>query len=166
MNRWDNSFSLGIKLIDDQHKKILDFAFDSLTNAPQNEEERDEYFKEVIAQVVEYIKVHFATEEGIMLATKFPDYCEHKKAHEAFVMAVLNSVRDYETGNRMALENFSNFTKKWVLTHIAVMDIKYIEYLKKITISIGDGKRGVSMWDLNINTGSHPANAAEHLYYF
>ena len=135
MKNWNNSYSLGIKLIDDQHKKILNFVCGVLNDVPKDEEEKHLYFKEVIGQVVEYIKVHFATEEGIMLVTNFPEYDEHKKAHDSFILTVIDSVRDYEAGSRLALVNFSNFMKKWVLAHIAVMDIKYIEYCKKISIT-------------------------------
>ena len=133
--RWNNTYSLGIKLIDDQHMKILDFARDLINYTPKSDEDRDTFFKEAIEKVVEYIKTHFATEEGIMIATRFPGYEEHKKAHESFILSVVRYIKDYEAGNRQVLTNFSHFTRKWVLTHIAILDVKYIEYYKKITIN-------------------------------
>ena len=132
---WSNSYSLGIKLIDDQHKKILDFAYNLVNCTKKNEEEERECFKEVIEQLVEYIKIHFATEEGIMLVTKFPGYDEHKRTHENYILNLVRSIKDYEAGNRLVFTNFSNFTRKWILSHIAVMDLKYIEYCKRITIT-------------------------------
>jgi len=133
---WSSSYSLGIKLIDDQHKKILDFAYDLLNYSVKSEEEEREYFRDVIAELVDYIKIHFATEEGIMLATKFHGYCEHKRAHENFILSVVKSIKDYEAGNRHVLTNFSNYTRKWILTHIAVMDLKYIDYYKRISVNL------------------------------
>ena len=137
---WNSTYSLGIKIIDDQHIKIMDFASNLLNETPKNEEEECEYFKGVIGQVVDYIKIHFATEEGVMLATRFPGYEEHKKAHEEFILTVVKSIKDYEAGNRQVLVNFSNYTKKWVLTHITLLDVKYIEYFKRITIRKKDVK--------------------------
>ena len=133
---WSNSYSLGIKLIDDQHRKILDFAYNLLNYNIKNEEEEEAYFRDLIAEVVEYIKVHFATEEGIMLAIQFPGYAEHKRTHENLILTVVRSIKDYESGNRLVPVNFSNFLRKWILTHIAVMDLKYIDYCKKINIKL------------------------------
>ena len=130
---WSSSYSLGVKLIDDQHKKILDFAYNLVNCSAKDEEEERACFKRVIEQLVDYIKIHFTTEEGIMLVTKFPGYDEHKKTHENFILTLVKSIKDYENGNRLVFTNFSNFTRKWVLSHIAVMDLKYIEYCKKIS---------------------------------
>ena len=121
--KWSDAYSLGIKIIDDQHMKILSFVDDLLAHEPRNIEDEDAYFKEVVGQVVDYIKVHFATEEGVMQATKYPGYDDHKKIHENFILAVVKNIKDYEAGNRLVLSNFSNFMKKWVLSHIAVVDV-------------------------------------------
>ena len=144
--KWSDSYFLGIKLIDDQHKKILDFAKHMLNYTHKSEEEEREYFKEAIGQVVDYIKIHFATEEGVMLATRFPGYDEHKKAHENFILSVIKNIKDYEAGNKNVFINFSNFTRKWILSHITVMDVKYIEYFKKITIRKAEGKLSVQCY--------------------
>ena len=137
--KWCDSYSLGIKVIDDQHKKLLDFVNDLSNHAAMDEEEEHHYFREIIMQVVDYIKTHFATEEGIMLATRFPDFTEHVIHHKRFIMNVVRIVKDYEAGKRLALNHFSNFMKNWVLSHIAVVDVKYIEYFKNIAILTSDG---------------------------
>ena len=146
--KWSNTYSLGIKLIDDQHKRLLESVNDFLNFAAENQMEEHARFKEVIAEVVEYIKVHFASEEGIMLATRFPGYEEHKKTHESFILTVIQSVRDYEAGNRLVLINFARFMKNWVFSHIAVMDVQYIDYFKKIIISRSDGSQYMSLQDI------------------
>ena len=136
--RWGNPYMLGIKLIDDQHKKILQFARNVTKYCPKNEEEEYAYFKEVVLQVVEYIKIHFATEEGVMLATQFPGYDEHKKAHENFILTVIKSIKDYEAGNKQVIVNFSNYVRKWILSHITLLDVKYIEHFKRTNIRRSD----------------------------
>ncbi|MCL2068183.1 MAG: bacteriohemerythrin [Treponema sp.] len=139
--KWNNSYSMGIKIIDDQHRKVLDVANDLLKYVPKDEKSEREFFKEMVGQVVDYIKVHFATEEGIMLAIKYPGYEEHKKNHEIFIQKVVKNIKDYDAGNRAAIRNFSNFTRKWVLTHITLMDAKYIEFFRKMNINKPDGKQ-------------------------
>ena len=146
--KWCDSYSLGIKLVDDQHKELLRFVNDLCNHSSKNPEDELAYFKDAMGQVVDYIKIHFTTEEGIMLATRFPGYTEHKRTHENFILTVVKSARDYEDGKRLVLTNFSNFMRKWVLTHIAVMDVKYIEYFKNITISKADVKRSMPIEEI------------------
>ena len=100
---WSNSYSLGIKVIDDQHKKLLDIVNDLYNHSNDNPDEEGEYFKSVIGQAVEYIKTHFAEEEKFMIATKFPDYDHHKKAHNSFVLSVIKYIKDFEDGKTMVL---------------------------------------------------------------
>jgi hemerythrin len=69
---WSESYSLGIKMIDDQHKGLLDIVNDLYSHSTGNEFEEMLYFKDVIHQSVEYIKNHFQVEEKLLIATKYP----------------------------------------------------------------------------------------------
>jgi hemerythrin len=150
--KWHNSYSMGIKVIDDQHKGLLDLVNELFNHSTGNEEEEREYFKEVIGHAVDYVKVHFATEEKYMIVTKFPGYKEHKKTHEDFVREIVNSVKDYDTGKRLVLAHFSKFLRDWVLGHVAVMDVKYSEYFKKIATRKSDGKLSITTEDMTRHT--------------
>jgi hemerythrin len=123
---------VGIKVIDDQHKGLLDFVNDLVNHSTGNEEDERAYFGQAIDNAVKYVKVHFATEEKIMLGTSFPDYPEHKRAHDEFVLEVIKNVKDFESGKRLVLLNFSTFLKDWILSHIAIMDVKYSYHLKRL----------------------------------
>ena len=138
--RWNPSYSLGIKQIDDQHKRLLGFVNDLYNHALDDETDKREFFKAIIGQVVDYIKKHFAIEEKVMLATQFPGYYIHKMAHEEFVLTVVKTVKDFEAGKRLVLTNFSNYLRNWILSHIAIVDVKYCDYIKKIAARNTDGK--------------------------
>ena len=81
---WSNHYSMGIKLIDDQHRGLIEFVNDLFTHSTGREDEERAYFKNIIKIVVSYTKTHFATEEKYMLLTKFENYAEHKKMHDEF----------------------------------------------------------------------------------
>jgi len=130
---WSNQYSMGIKLIDDQHKALLEFVNDLFNHSTGKEEEERAYFKDVIQVAVSYVKTHFATEEKIMLTTKFPGYAEHKKTHDEFILTIVKAVKDFESGKRLVLEKFAYFLKDWVLSHVAGMDVLYAQHLKKIS---------------------------------
>jgi len=145
---WQNSYSMGIKLVDDQHKALLDFINDIFNHSTGNEAEERLWFKDVIQQAVFYVKEHFATEEKYMIATKFPGYAEHKKAHDEFTLTILKSVKEFDSGKRLVLEKFAHFLKNWALSHIAIMDRQYGDYFRQIASRKSDGRLSITAADI------------------
>jgi len=138
---WSATYSVGIKLIDDQHKELLNLVNDMYNHVNNDDEEAERaYFKGVIKQVVDYVKIHFATEEKIMKKTKFQGYIGHKKVHDSFIMNVVDIINQFDEGKRLPLISFTHFIKDWILTHIAIMDKQYFEYLMKIVSRRSDGR--------------------------
>ena len=145
---WSNRLACGVKLIDDQHKGLVDLVNDMFNHATGNEKQEHDYFNRVIQEAVKYIKVHFATEEKIMIATKFAGYTDHKKEHDAFVLTIVEKIKDYEAGNRLTLSTFTRFLKEWILSHIALIDKQYFEYFKKIATRKADGTLSITAADI------------------
>jgi len=145
---WSPKFACGIKLIDDQHKQLVALVNDMFNHVTGNNVQEYEYFNRVIQEAVRYIKLHFATEEKIMLATNFSGYLEHKRKHDSFVVTVADSINDFRYGKRFTLYAFTKFLKDWVLTHIAVMDKQYFEYIKFVATRKANGKLSVTRADL------------------
>jgi len=145
---WSSKLSCGVKLIDDQHKGLVNLVNEMFNHINGNEVQERNYFNRVIQEAVKYVRVHFATEEKIMIATKFAGYAEHKKEHDSFVLAVLNNVKDYEAGKRLTLVSFTRFLKEWILSHIAVMDKQYFGYFKTIASVKDDGKLSITSADI------------------
>ena len=146
--KWSSTFSVGIKLIDEQHKGLLNLVNDLFNHVSGDEATERAYFQKVIQAAVNYVKVHFATEEKIMIATKFPGYLEHKKAHDTFVLTVVDNIRDFEAGKKFTLASFTKFLKEWVLTHIAIMDKQYFTYFKNIATRKASGKLTITQEDV------------------
>jgi hemerythrin len=141
---WSDSYSVGIKLLDDQHKGLFEIVNDLFDHSTGNEAEERAYFKEIIHQAVQYIKEHFATEEKIIASAKFPGYSEQKKAHDEFTKMVIKSVKDFESGKRLVLIKLAIFFKEWILAHIAIMDTQYTAYFREIAAmeALADKKKG------------------------
>jgi len=146
---WSPRFSCGIKLIDDQHMGLVKLVNEMFNQATGNDIHEHDYFERVIQEMVKYVKIHFATEEKIMLATKFSGYDEHKKDHESFVKKVVENINDYRAGKRLTLSSFTKYLKEWILSHIALMDKQYFEYFKEIATRKGDGKLSITSADIH-----------------
>lgn len=132
---WSSTFSVGIQIIDDQHKGLLDLVNDMFNHVNTDEESQRKYFADVIQQAVKYIKIHFSTEEEIMTRVKFPGYAKHKREHESFVLTVVEQAKSFESSKRFGLLEITKYLKEWILTHIAIIDRNDFAVIKK-TIEI------------------------------
>jgi hemerythrin len=146
--KWSNTLSCGIQIIDEQHKGLVNLVNDLFNHVTGNEEEEHKYFNKVIQEAVKYVKIHFATEEKIMIATKFQGYHDHKKAHELFILNVVDRINEFKTGKKMTLQNFTKFLKDWILSHVAVMDKQYFEHFKRLATRKADGRLSINASDV------------------
>ena len=146
---WSPRLSCGIKLIDEQHMGLVNLVNEMYNQATGNDVQEHKYFEKVIQEMVKYAKIHFATEEKIMLATKFSGYGEHKKDHERFVKKVIENIGAYRAGKRLTLSSFTKYLKEWILSHIALMDKQYFEYFKEIATRKEDGKLSITSADIH-----------------
>jgi len=144
---WSSTFMCGIKLIDDQHKGLVDLVNDMFRHVTEDEEQERKYLNKVIDEAVSYIKVHFSTEEKIMDATKYQGYTEHKNEHKKFILTVLEHVEKFNSGKRVSLMSFSKFLKEWVLSHIAVVDRQYFVHFKDMASRKADGSLSINLAD-------------------
>ncbi|MDR1317034.1 MAG: bacteriohemerythrin [Spirochaetales bacterium] len=131
---WDDSFSVGVPLIDEQHKELV-----RMTNVLFEGCERGGTglvsFMQTIQSATNYAKIHFATEEKYMVLVSYPDYEPHKREHESFVAEVLRQVRLFEQNKTQPMD-FALFLKNWLLNHIAVSDKKFSPFFIPIADQI------------------------------
>jgi hemerythrin len=145
---WSPTLSMGITLIDKQHKEIIKLTNELYNHCIGDPESERKYFRKVIKKAVEYVKIHFATEERIMIKTGYPGYAEHKKEHDAFIINILEMIKTYKVDSKMTLVEFSHFLKDWVLTHIAFCDKEYFSYFKQIATRKKDGTLSINIADI------------------
>jgi hemerythrin len=127
---WEERYELGIPQIDDQHKELLRLT-NTLFAACREGAARDA-FKDAIKGAVDYVKEHFSYEEKLLERISYPELTDHKKQHEIFVKKVLDDVRNFESGQTFVPNAFVRFLKDWILTHIALSDRKYADYILKL----------------------------------
>ena len=127
---WNDSFSVGFKPIDDQHKNLVLITNELFLACKEGGIAADIGFLRTIKKAEEYTETHFADEENYMREANYPHFDEHKKQHEDFIAAVLKSIEEFETGKAEPID-MARFLKKWLLNHIAISDKKYMPYLPK-----------------------------------
>ncbi|MDR1618463.1 MAG: bacteriohemerythrin [Treponema sp.] len=126
---WDESYSLGIPIIDRQHKKLIDMTNTLYKGCLAGDGAAQTWFMRTIHDAVEYVRYHFTTEEKLLQRIGYPEFAAHKKQHEDFVRKIIEEVQSFNDGKRFVPNNFVRFLRDWVLAHIAVSDKLYAKYL-------------------------------------
>ena len=127
--QWQPSYSVGIKLVDDQHQELIKLTNQLFASCMAGREQSRNAFLEIIHKAIDYVGYHFSTEEKVMERVNYPDLMAHKKEHSTFVREVFNKVEEFKAGKVLAPLTFVYFLRDWVLHHIAVNDKKMGDYL-------------------------------------
>jgi hemerythrin len=122
---WDDSYSVGVELIDSQHKELVRMTNELFAGCQKGDAAAEIYFMKTVQGAVKYVKTHFSTEEIIMERLKYPNFIVHKKEHENFVAKVLKEVKAFESAKNFVPLDFARYLQDWVLTHIAKSDKQY-----------------------------------------
>lgn len=128
---WTPSLSVGVAMIDEQHKTWFDKA-EKLFEAGKKNQAK-EYIGELLNFLDDYTRKHFADEEKYMLSIRYPGYDEQKKAHTAFIAQLDKLRNDYKTsgGNISVIINANQMVVEWLTKHISNMDKKIGEFAKQ-----------------------------------
>lgn len=123
---WNEKLSVNIKEIDEQKKWVnmlnnLHEAMKAGRGAAKLEE--------TLSGLIEYTKVHFATEEKLLHGKRYPFYEGHKKIHNDMIKDVESLRLRYESGETVLSVDTLHFLKNWLTEHIMTTDKNYGPYL-------------------------------------
>ncbi len=130
---WDDKFITGIRLIDDQHKKLVNMIND-LHDAMMIGKGKQAVSK-VIQELVDYTVSHFSTEEKFMIKYSYPWMLPHRSEHKKFVDQVSDFQKGYNEGKISLSIEIMNFLKDWLVNHIQNTDKKLGPFLKEKGLS-------------------------------
>ncbi|UCE41366.1 MAG: hemerythrin family protein [Candidatus Aminicenantes bacterium] len=121
---WDDSLSVGVGLIDEQHKMLIQKLRD-LSDALDEGREFNKIMK-TLDFMIDYTDFHFSTEEKHMAEHDYPELEDQKNQHEHFKVTLNHILEDFkEEGPTKALATSINvFLLNWLINHIKGTDLK------------------------------------------
>lgn len=125
--RWKDSYSVGIKTLDEDHKKLLSLI--NNLHSAVHYYTGEEFERAALNELIDYTKFHFAKEEELMKKHEFPEYESHKREHEQMAAKAQKMVERYENDALGAMEEISTFLRDWLINHINDTDQKYSDFL-------------------------------------
>jgi hemerythrin len=132
---WDDNLSVGIGLIDEQHKIWIQRLNDISAAIDSRQGPRE--IAKTLDFLAEYTDFHFATEEKHMAANNYPGLADHQKKHEELKGTLANLVEDFrEEGATHILADFiETFLRNWLTGHIRDTDLQFGVFLRNKGIS-------------------------------
>ncbi|HAS89992.1 MAG TPA: chemotaxis protein [Desulfovibrio sp.] len=125
----DSAFSVGIKAIDVQHKKLVGMI-NGLHKA-MRDRASGTVMKRLVEELKNYTVDHFSTEEKLFDRYGYPQTPEHKVLHEKFVNQVLEFEAELLDGKAKVTMDVMHFLKDWLIQHIQGEDRKYTSFLNR-----------------------------------
>jgi hemerythrin len=121
--RWDDSLSVKVAEIDEQHRRLVEMIND--LNEAMRQRKGREILDEIIDGLVIYAGTHFKTEERYFDRFKYPDSRSHEDEHADFAVRVVGFKNDFYAGKVALSVEVMNFLSNWLQTHIKGSDRKY-----------------------------------------
>lgn len=124
---WNDSLSVKIGTIDNQHKKLIDLL-NNFYEGVNSGSGKDKLIM-LIQGLKNYTIEHFTAEERIMKLHMYPDFDAHKKQHDEFVAKVEDIYSKFVSGKMVLSLEITGFIKTWISQHIQGTDKRYSNYL-------------------------------------
>ena len=131
---WTKDLSVGIDMIDNQHKEL----FSRINDLVDAIKQKTCKYKigDVVKFLDEYILFHFKEEEEYMQKYQYPEYDSHKARHTEFIenfRELKKELPKLEGGKNPGSYDLSVETNQvvvdWILDHIAKVDMEFARFL-------------------------------------
>lgn len=128
---WKDEYSVKIKELDEQHKKL--FSLILQLESAANSQDFNAIVKNVLEDLMEYVHVHFDTEEDYLNRVDYAGLDAHHDIHEEIKSDLNDKVNDLFSRKSTALDviGLRNFLIDWLKHHIIEQDQMYVDALKE-----------------------------------
>ncbi len=125
--QWGEKYSVKIREIDNQHKKLI-AMLNELGDA-MSQGKGNDALGGVLKGLVDYTLVHFKYEEQLLREHGYADLDEHKSAHDDLAKQAGELADQHKAGKALMSIKVLSFLSNWLNTHILNTDMKYSAFL-------------------------------------
>lgn len=117
---WESNFETGHNEVDKQHKYLF-VLIKAFTTTYLLKEEK-EIITDMLFELEDYAKTHFANEEKILAKTKGLPSPNHLEQHRQFLKILHDLKFDFVSDNKPISEELLDYLVKWLREHILGID--------------------------------------------
>lgn len=115
-------FGTDVPVCDEQHQTIFNMVNQLYDTAAGGD--RTAIGKQLDA-LIDYVVMHFQTEEKLMQEKNYPGYAAHKAEHDALVAACADLQKKFHAGAAEVNQDTACFVRDWLLNHVPKVDRPY-----------------------------------------
>jgi hemerythrin len=125
---WTENLSVGIELIDDQHKIWIEH-YNNAVEAIEAQHEVAQ-ISSSLGFLSDYTETHFSTEEQAMADSGYPELEEHKAKHNALRKTLADMTEEFieDGATEILAESVETFLGNWLIKHIEEVDMRFAAF--------------------------------------
>lgn len=126
---WQSDYDTGIAVIDEQHKRILDYINDLEAVLSMANYQRFQV-KDILENIIEYTQSHFTFEESLQEEAQYKYRIPHKRVHDLFIRKI-ESYRERFLAGEAIEHELHQLLLGWLINHIKHDDQDYVGAVKE-----------------------------------
>ena len=115
--------------MDEQHAVLMD-TLNEIRLAMVHGQGREE-MSEALNRLIDFTRMHFASEEQLLESTGFPGAAEHRDAHQKLLGQIEEAALRAQHNDEVHMRSMLLFLRDWYMTHIEGLDSQYGEWLNR-----------------------------------
>lgn len=131
--RWDEKERINVQEIDVQHKKLI--ARVNVLHEVMKSGKGGDVLGRALSELINFTKMHFATEEAYMTEYGYPECDSHRAEHEKLLRELAELEKQYYAGDALLPFAIALDLKAWALRHISTHDKEMARFLNRKGIS-------------------------------
>ena len=130
---WKDEFSVGVKEMDDQHKKLIGMVNKLISEQTSLTDQRT--IADLLTEMTDYAQVHFRAEEYLMAEYDYDQKALQEEQHQAFIDKTIAFYSASDIGPNILSTALLDYLATWLIGHILKEDMKYKNFFKSKGLS-------------------------------
>jgi len=127
--KWDDSLSVEVDEIDEDHRRLVDL-FNLLSQSVEKGDDAD-YIEALLEELISCTVWHFRHEERLMLRYKYDGFEAHKAEHRDLIGSAKALQQKFLDENKTLTSDAIEFLADWLTEHILGQDMRLGFYLMR-----------------------------------
>ena len=126
---WDSRIILNVRLIDEQHKVLVDLInsfYESI-----RKKEPDTAILELLQGLLDYTRFHFTDEQDLMRKHNYPGLKHQLGEHKDFIEHISDCHKRISEGKLVVSLEITSYLRTWLIDHIKGTDKKLADFLNQ-----------------------------------
>jgi hemerythrin-like metal-binding protein len=131
--QWSTKYSVDVSFLDDQHRVLFELINE--LHVAMLDGNGNRVAPSILKRLLDYTRTHFSAEEAFMVRTNYPDFSDHKAAHEKLIAKLIQMCGDFAKGEKHLSSRLLGFLRNWLRSHILDMDKRYAKHMNAADVN-------------------------------